>query len=350
MKILYLYTDLIGYQIPIFKEYVDKYNAQVHVIHWDHKKKTLYIPELIKNVTYYKRSEFTKSTMKQFALNLNPEIVYISGWMDNVYLAVAKMLKKKGVPIIPGFDDIWKGTYRQRIASIIFPIIRKLYFSYAWVAGPYQYEYARKLGFKKDHIIFNCLSADVNLFKNSYFSYKEKKNNKYPHRFLYAGRFEPIKGTDILIQAWENIKEKRKDWQLCIIGNGSLKNMATKYPDIIVKDFMQPEELINEVENSGCFILPSRSEQWGLVLQEFALAGLPIICSDICGGAPVFVIPNYNGFTFRSEDIKSLENKMIHIINTSDQNLIIMSDNSNKCGFKITPEMSAASFMSVLEK
>lgn len=151
-----------------------------------------------------------------------------------------------------------------------------------------------------------------------------------------------------MIQAWENLKDERKDWELCFIGNGSLKSYLIEQHDVIVKDFMQPENLITEIEYSGCFILPSREEPWALVLHEFSAAGLPIICSNVCGASTVFVIPKYNGFVFNLNVVYSLENKMREIINSSDQDLSIMSQNSHTLGQRITPEIVAASLLSVL--
>lgn len=340
----------MGYQIPVLKEYVTKYNAEVHVIHWDQKKMTPYKPPAIDNIYYYNRSEFSVKQLKEFVISNKPEIVYISGWMDKGYLAAVRLLRKIGVPVVTGIDDIWWKTLRQRFASILFPAIRKLFFSHAWVAGPYQYEFAKRLGFKNVEIIFNCLSADVEIFNSAFKESIEKKKEKYPHRFLYAGRFEPVKGVDILVQAWNNIRKQKKDWELCIIGNGSLYNYIASFSNLILMDFMQPEILANEIKKCGCFVLPSRKEQWSLVLHEFSAAGLPIICSDICGAAPVFVIPKYNGFIFESCNIYELEQKMLKIINLSDNELIIMAENSHKAGQKITPEISAASFMSVVNK
>ena len=350
MKILYLYSDLMGYQIPIFKQYIEKYNAEVHVIYWDHKKLTPYKPPLFDNITYYKRSSFQNKQMIDFASNLNPTIVYISGWMDKGYLSVVKALRKRGVPVVSGFDDIWYGTLRQRVASWLFPILKNRYFSHAWVAGPYQYEFAKNLGFKNNQIIFNCLSADLKIFNDSYHKSIKFKSALYPHRFLYVGRFEYVKGVDIFVQAWNNLKFNglTKDWDISVIGNGILYNDLLKIPGIEVINFLQPEDIVNEIERYGCFVLPSRKEQWSLVLHEFAAAGLPIICSDICGAAPMFVIEKYNGFIFKGENIKSLENKMLEIINSSDEILIKMAENSHTMGQRINPQMSAASFLSLL--
>lgn len=338
----------MGYHIPVLREYVTKYNAEVHVIHWDQKKLTPYIPPVSDNIQYYNRSEFSVKHLKEFIINLKPDLVCISGWMDKGYLAAVRPLRKLGVPIVSGFDDIWLKTLRQRLASIVFPFFRKLFFSHAWVTGPYQYEYVKRLGFENIEIIYNCYSADIAIFNKAYCASIEGKKVKYPHRFLYAGRFESVKGIDILIQAWNEIKENKKDWELCIIGNGSLYDYIASNSDIIVLDFMQPELLVKEIEHAGCYILPSRFEPWALVLHEFSAAGLPIICSDVCGAMPVFVTPGYNGFIFKSCDVNDLKMKMWKIINSSDEELIRMSENSHKAGQKITPEMSAASFISIL--
>lgn len=349
MKILYLYAELMGYQIPVFKEYVKSYNAEVNVIHWDKKKLTPYKPPISDNIYYYNRSEFSTKRLIEFADNLKPDLVYISGWMDMGYLSAVRILRKKDIPVVTAFDDIWWNTPRQRFASIFLSPFRKLFFSHAWVAGPYQYEYAKRLGFKNDEIIFNCFSADIEKFNYSFVESSRKKKENYPHRFLYAGRLESSKGIEILIQAWSDIKDSRKDWELCIIGNGSLHDKIASVKDITLHDFMQPERLVKEIENSGCYILPSKFEPWAVVLHEFSAAGLPIICSDICGAAPVFVTPKFNGFIFKSGDVKDLAEKMLKIIGMKNIQLLEMSRHSHINGQKITTEISAASFVSIIE-
>ena len=338
----------MGYQLPVFNEYITKYSAEVHVIHWDHKKLTPYKADNINKLFYYKRSDFSNKDLKNFVFNLSPNIVYISGWMDKGYLLSVRILKKKGVPIITGFDDIWWKTLKQRLASLIFPFIKNYFFSHAWVAGPYQYEFAKRLGFKNEEIIFNCLSADIKTYNNAFNIFKEKKHNKYPHRFLFVGRFEKRKGLDLLIKVWERIN--KKDWELYFIGNGTLYQYILNNKDIRVIDFLQPEELVKEIERFGCFILPSRFEPWALVLHEFSAAGLPIICSDICGAVPLFVTSGYNGYVFKSGNVNDLESQMEKIINSTDDELNAMSVKSHLMGQRITPEFVASSFISVLNK
>lgn len=338
----------MGYQIPVLQQYVSFYNSEVHVVHWDKRKLTPYKPPVIAGVNFYNRSNFNNSSLLALAIKINPDVVYVSGWMDKEYLHVCKYLKEQKVPVVAGSDTQWKADIKHVLGSIYFKVLMKKYFTRIWVAGPYQYEYARRLGFKNHEIIFNCYSADIDLFNKAF--NESNRREKYPHKFLYVGRFENAKGLDILVQAWEHLKNERKDWELVIIGNGSLKSFLNKQKDITIKEFMQPAELINEIETAGCFILPSRYEPWALVLHEFSAAGLPIICSDVCGAAPVFVIQNYNGYTFTSQNVNSLIEQMKRIINSSDEKLLDMSNKSHQLGQKINPEIVAASFLSALKK
>ncbi len=352
MKILYLYSELMGYQIPVLKEYVERYNAEVHVIHWDEKKMTPYVPPQISNVFYYYRSRFSSDQLMEFVSQLFPDIIYVSGWMDRGYLKALRKARRSGISVIVGFDDIWKKTLRQKVASLVFPYFGKKFFNYAWVAGPYQYEYAKRLGFKNSEIIFNCLSADTELFNSVYRKFHEKKKGAYPHRFIYAGRFSFEKGVDILTHAWTELKAEMKtgDWELHLIGSGPMIKEISGSSEYYTHDFMQPEFLSEQLEKYGCFVLPSRREQWSLVLHEFAAAGFPLICSDICGAAPLFVTPDYNGLIFKADDINDLKRMMIKIINSTDSSLMQMAENSHNLGQKITPEIVAASFVSVLKK
>ncbi len=349
MKILYLYAELMGYQIPIFKEYVEKYHADVHVVHWDHKKLTPYNPPKLENVTYYKRSEYTKHELIKLARNLAPDIAFISGWQDKHYLSVARYLRNERVPVVAGFDDQWKSSFRQRVASLIFPFTMKKYFSHSWVAGPYQYEYARRMGFKKHEIIFSLLSGNTPLF-NKGIKYLEIKAKDYPKTFLYVGNFRSIKGTDILVDAFKKYRIKYDgNWELICIGNGDLRYLLENVSGIEVIDFTPQDKLVEITKRAGVFVLPSRFDQWGVVVHEFASAGMPLILSENVGASPTFLIEKFNGLGSKNNSSESLAKAMYVISNKSDSELIEMSKNSFLLSKKINPEIAAASFLSILK-
>lgn len=349
MKILYLYAEVMGYTMATIRELAESGN-EVHVVHWDHKKLTPYKAPVLHNVFMYSRSKLSVEQIKTLAKNIAPRVTVVSGWMDKGYMSVAKDLRLEGLPVVIGLDSKWHGTLSQLLALILARIgFFSQFYSHAWVAGTYQFEYARRLGFKKN-ILYDLYSADLSLFNKAYNDSKEVKQNLYPHRFLFVGRFEPVKGLDVLLQAWKELGPKKGDWVLHLIGNGSLKVKLEATDGVVVKDFMQPDQLLQEVANAGCFLLPSRDEHWGVVVHEFAAAGLPLILSDAVGAGSTFLISSLNGFSFKVDDSKALANRMHQIINMTDQELYAMAVSSNALSQRITPETSAGNLLSLYDK
>lgn len=340
----------MAYQIPVFKELTRKFGAELHVVHWDKNKLTPYSPPEIQNVTYYNRSNFSTVELKKFGKDLDCNLVYVSGWMDKGYIIVAQALKKKNIPIVAGSDTQWKGSFKQKVGSLLFPLFLKKTFNYIWVAGPSQFEYAKRLGFKNNEIIFNTLSADTNLFQLGA-EYLTLKKIKYPKNFLYVGNFRTIKGTDILIEAYRRYRsELEGDWGLICVGNGELDYLLADEVDITKFDFVDQERLLEISKEAGVFILPSRFDQWGLVVHEFAAAGLPLLLSDHVGASSTFLIEGFNGFNFRSKSIQHLSEMMSKISKTPANELLKMGMNSYNISQRITPDIVAASLISVLHK
>jgi glycosyltransferase involved in cell wall biosynthesis len=347
MKILYLYAEVMGYTMATISALAE-HGVEVHVVHWDHKKLTPYQTPVIPNVYMYKRSSLNISDMQILANDISPTITVVSGWMDRDYMSVAKQLLATGSSVVIGLDSHWHGTLRHWLMALLgrMGYFTKFY-SHAWVAGVFQFEYARRLGFSKEKIVYDLYSADLRLFNKAYECSVKIKNQHYPHRFLYVGRFEPIKGLNVLIEAWAELGTQRGDWELHLIGNGTLKSMLEATSGVVTKDFMQPDKLMHEVAGAGCFLLPSLGEPWGVVAHEFAAAGLPLIVSDNVGAASTFLISGMNGYSFIAGNSHALAERMCQIISMTDQELHAMAVSSHALSQRITPETSARNLLSI---
>lgn len=353
MKILYLYTEVMGYNLPIFKRFASQYGATVDVIHWNDKKLTPFAPEPSEGVNFHDRSLFKSSAeLIEFASQIAPNIVYISGWQDKGYLPVVQHLKRKNIPIVMGLDSQWNDTLRQQVgAQLIRNIYKNRYFSYAWVPGPMQYEFASRIGFASDEIITNLLSCNSDLFSQACADLNGSKAVSYPKKFIFVGRFSPHKGIDVLIDAFRIYRnEYGGDWELACFGNGPLEGLLSKHPEITTYPFLSQVELINHAKSAGAFILPSRYEPWGVAVHEFATAGLPLILSDRVGARSQFLIEGFNGYAFRADAAQNLALKMHTLAQKEQHELIEMGKRSNRLAQKITPEITSASLMSVLNR
>ena len=338
----------MGYTMATIKS-LASVGAEVHLVHWDANKLTPYQAPACENVYSYPRSLQTSSSLLTLLDKINPNITVVSGWSDKLYLQVARHLRKKGKIVVSGFDNQWHATSKQRIAAALGGVrYFSRYFSHAWVAGIYQYEYVRRLGFRKHEVIGNLYSADTTLYRSVYQLACAEKARKYPHRFLYVGRLEPVKGLDVLLAAWKMLGGVRRDWELHLIGNGSLKDLLASEKSVVLHEFMDPALLVHQAADAGCFILPSKTEPWGVVVHEFASAGLPLILSDVVGSATAFLLPGWNGFLFQSYNSEGLARAMKQIIQLPDSLLMSMGHNSHYLSRRITPEISAASLLSLI--
>lgn len=353
-SILFLYSEVAAYTVACVNALRQVYPHEIHIVGWDKKKKSNYKVTFSENVNYYPRSDFqTPRQLQDFCHHINPELIYVSGRMDNTYLIISKEYRRNGIPVVTGFDNQWQGTYRNYISAIFGYLLYRRYFSHIWVAGIEQYEYAKRLGFPKEKILLNVYSADVLRFNQVHQLSIPKRKEKYPKRLLYVGRFADAKGLDVLVEAYTSIQEKEKNgWSLTLVGNGPLKPYLIEkfsvHEEVEVVGFLQPDQLVEEIKSCGAFILPSRKEAWGVVIHEFCAAGFPVLTSNACGAATMFLKHGFNGYQFKSEDTADLKQQLIRVFNNSEETLLKMGGRSHTLAQTITTESWAATLLSVI--
>lgn len=110
-----------------------------------------------------------------------------------------------------------------------------------------------------------------------------------------VGRLEVFKGHDVLLQAWPIIAHRYPQAQLWVAGSGScLQALETQAETLGVKDsvrfagYLAADEVHVLMASADLFVLPSRSEPFGIVLLEAMAHGLPVVASNV-GGIPEVV-------------------------------------------------------------
>lgn len=110
---------------------------------------------------------------------------------------------------------------------------------------------------------------------------------KKPKKLLFLSRIHKKKGIENLIDAWALIDKKyRQDWQIDIIGNGSVAyieklkekiNKAQLSSQIIIKKPVFGKDKINLFREASLFVLPTFSENFGIVIAEALASYTPVI-------------------------------------------------------------------------
>jgi glycosyltransferase involved in cell wall biosynthesis len=99
--------------------------------------------------------------------------------------------------------------------------------------------------------------------------FQDGRNSPGERIVLYLGRNHPLKGLDLLEAAWEKVK--RDGWRLDLVGSG------------LPGGLVEGTEKWRVLRSADVFVLPTRSENFGLVVAEALACGVPVITTK---GAP----------------------------------------------------------------
>ncbi len=179
--------------------------------------------------------------------------------------------------------------------------------------GKEQENEINQLGYANTVVIPNLI--DETLFKIP----RKPANTSQLFKFVSIGNMNEQKGFDLLLKAIALNREKLKNCQFSIIGDGALlenmKKFSVKLKIGNMVNFLgrlSRDNVLKELNGSDAFVLTSRHESFGLVYAEAMFCGLPVI-STRCGG-PEEYINEKNGFLVEQnpQDISKALIKMRH--------------------------------------
>jgi glycosyltransferase involved in cell wall biosynthesis len=344
VKILFLYTELAGYFLACVNELASQ-GAEVHIVRWPVNEEAPFRFEF-GNVRIYERRDLDRAKLLKLAEEIDPSVIYCSGWMDKDYMEVSRRYRNR-IPVIVGFDNQWKGTLKQRIACLFSRFLIHRYYTHCWVPGALQREYALRLGFPVNKILMGYYSCDFDYFHKLYLANRAEKEKSFPGKLLYVGRYYTFKGIEDLWHAFAEIQQELpNDWELWCLGTGDLK--AYSHPKIKHFGFVQPSEMSRFVSEAGVFVLPSHFEPWGVVVHEFAASGFPLIVSDEVGARTAFVEHGHNGYIYTAGDREQLKSVLKKIMNLPGSELFAMGERSVEKAKQITPAKWARTILSVI--
>ncbi len=117
--------------------------------------------------------------------------------------------------------------------------------------------------------------------------------------FLFVGRLVRAKGVFDLLGAYTLLPSAlRQQFGLVLAGEGpsrsELECLARDiYPGVVqFAGFVHREELPGYYTLAECFVFPTHTDPWGLVVNEAMACGLPVICTRIAGCAADLVRAN----------------------------------------------------------
>ncbi len=130
---------------------------------------------------------------------------------------------------------------------------------------------------------------------------------------LYVGRLTYVKGLDLLLTAFAHIRHER--WRIVLVGEGEERDSLRRFAidlgiadNVAFADFCSSQYLYAWYDLANCFVLPSRYEPYGAVVNEALVYGCPVLASKYIGALDL--INDGNGMIFDPNNQGEFENTL----------------------------------------
>ena len=148
------------------------------------------------------------------------------------------------------------------------------------------------------------------------------------NRIFCVGRFQKIKGQDILLTAFRILKDKIPNATLHLAGAifgrdeyiSSLKSTAKQLgieKDVSFLVDIDDEELIKEYRECSVFVLPSMEESHPIVLLEAMASKRPVVATRV-GGVPDMIDDGQSGFLVKYGNHDELQDRIFTLLTNKE--------------------------------
>lgn len=305
-----------------------------------------------------------RAGMRRVLEEEEPGAVAVSGYVRAECLAAAAWARKREAPAVLMSESQaidrprawWKEAVKRR---------RVARFDAALVGGKRHWDYLVELGMRPEKVAMGYNAVDHDFFERR--SDELRARGEAPAQagdrpyFLSVCRFVPEKNLEALVRAYSEYRERvggERAWNLALCGAGPLAESLDELcrergvGDFVLRPgFMQQEGLDCWYAFASAFVLASRSEPWGLVANEAAACGLPLLLSNRCGCA-LTLIPEpagQTGFTFDSEDEERLARLMELLTLLPKESRLLMGQRAREVARQWGPSRFAEGMMEALE-
>lgn len=243
--------------------------------------------------------------------------IVICGYSNPTAILAMTWLRLQGIPFWMEVDG---GLIRQERKMTY--MIKKTLVSLAsgWLSsGPSTTDYLVHYGAKREKVReypFSSLSeedmpSDVPSVEEK-LALRKELGIESEKMILSIGQFIHRKGYDILLKSAAQLK---KGLDIYIVGGEPTEEYLQLCRELGLQNvhfegFMKKEKLLNYYRATDLFVLPTREDIWGLVINEAMSYGLPVITTDRCVAGLDLVEDGVNGYIVPVGDDKALAEKI----------------------------------------
>lgn len=337
------------YRIPLFNALAERVDLRVvflaerdprrtfyesHQDEWRFEHRVLRGTQLRRGRRWIVLSRGVLRTLRRF----RPDAVAVGGWNQPAFWLALVYCRMRRIPLLVWIESTVRDARSEARPLALARAAMVRFAAGAFVPGTAAAEYARSLGI--DLIETAPNAVDTSVFEQS----AVDRSGRNGCMFLYVGRLDEEKGLDTLLDAFRDVPG-----ELVLVGEGSdadrLRLLAGDH--VRFEGPRSRDELVAYYRDADVFVLPSRSEPWGMVLNEAAVAGLPIVATDEAGAAHDLV--DGNGFRVPANDVGALRDALRRLADEPELRRSYGA-RSRELARKFTPEAWAEGVVKLAER
>ncbi|MCS4086112.1 glycosyltransferase involved in cell wall biosynthesis [Salinibacter ruber] len=260
----------------------------------------------------------------------------VNGWYLKSYWQAVWACRRAGVPVFARGDSQLHvpNQWWKRIAKRIgYPILLRAFDGFLSVGARFD-EYLRHY-----RVPPNRIHRAPHAVDNSWFASRAKKAEQEgrpralrdelgllpdDHILLFVGKFISVKRAEDILRALDVLETRNVDVSAIYVGAGPQeKALRSKAQRLGVSahfvGFKNQSELPAYYALADALVLPSKSETWGLVVNEAMACGTPAIVSEAVGCRPDLIVDGETGYGYPMGDVEALADVTQQLIAEREQ-------------------------------
>lgn len=232
------------------------------------------------------------------------DAVVLGGWNQPAFLEATAWARLRRVPALFWVESTGLDARSGRLEGTKRLLLRGA--AGFVVPGAAAREYLEALGVRPERISVAPNAVDPGVFGNA-----RRGRNGGLCRVIAVARLSPEKGVDVLLRAADGLPV-----EVVVAGSGPeearLRRLAG--PNVTFLGHVERDALPQVYADADIAVVPSRSDTWGMALNEAALAGLPLVSSTVVGGARELIEEGVNGFRVAPDDPAALREALRRLV------------------------------------